>query len=252
MKVIFSRKGFDSSAGGVPSPIGKGLVQCLPIPASNRSQTTYGDLGLGEVVNQVTKGRLTSNSLCHHDPMFENGRCAFGQCGAAQGHLANQGVDVGDVFLFFGLFAHEELNSIHHRIFGYQKIEQVLSVNSNANVHNLLSDFSQPHPHTIGKWESNNTIYLGKGKKCSNAKPSLRLSVQDGLVSHWHVPGWLKSAGLTYHKDPSRWLGDNQLRTVGRGQEFVTDITGNRSAQNWLRRIIRLIGESSKDEKYLS
>ena len=31
-------------------------------------------------------------------------RPSFGQVAAAQGHLRNQGVEVGDIFLFFGWF----------------------------------------------------------------------------------------------------------------------------------------------------
>jgi hypothetical protein len=99
MKVVFSRKGFDSGAGGFPSPIIEGKPISLPIPTQRRSATTYGDLGLGDIVEQLTKGRLTRKSLCHYDPMFESDHCAFGQTGAAQTHLSKNGVAVGDVFL---------------------------------------------------------------------------------------------------------------------------------------------------------
>ena len=105
MKLVFSRKGFDSASGGFPSPIVDGVPVSLPIPAKERSHTTYADLGLGTLVEHVTGRRLTGANLCHCDPMFENGRCAFGQIAAAQSHLANNGVSVGDVFLFFGLFS---------------------------------------------------------------------------------------------------------------------------------------------------
>jgi hypothetical protein len=105
VRIIFSRKGFDSGVGGVPSPIIDGRPISLPIPTNRRSETTYADLGLSEIVEAATKGRIAGTSLCHHDPMFEQGRCAFGQTGAAQAHLANNAVGVGDVFLFFGLFA---------------------------------------------------------------------------------------------------------------------------------------------------
>jgi hypothetical protein len=62
MRVIFSRKGFDSAAGEAPSPIIGGEPTSLPIPTELRSETTY---------------RLAN-------PMFSNGRWAFGQTGAAQ------------------------------------------------------------------------------------------------------------------------------------------------------------------------
>ncbi|MEO1731323.1 MAG: hypothetical protein AAFR64_11360, partial [Pseudomonadota bacterium] len=104
MRIIFSRKGFDSSAGGGPSPIVEGRPVSLPIPDSKGlSRTTYGDLGLGEHAAKASRGRLGGDHLCHHDPMFlADGSCAFGQTGAAQTHLERQGVGLGDVFVFFG------------------------------------------------------------------------------------------------------------------------------------------------------
>ncbi len=109
MKIVFSRKGFDSSAGGGPSPIVEGRPVSLPIPAGTASRTTYGALGLGELASRASRGKLDAGDLCHHDPMFcENGTCVFGQHSAAQTHLEGQGVGIGDVFVFFGLFAEEE------------------------------------------------------------------------------------------------------------------------------------------------
>ena len=75
--------------------------------AGRRSATTYDALGLGDVVERVTRGRIARDHLCHEDPMFTGGECLFGQCGSAQSHLRNNGVGLGDVFLFFGLFADE-------------------------------------------------------------------------------------------------------------------------------------------------
>ena len=45
-----------------------------------------------------------------------------------QAHLCNNGVTVGDVFLFFGLFAEEEGRDRHHRIFGYLEVQSVNAV----------------------------------------------------------------------------------------------------------------------------
>jgi hypothetical protein len=57
----------------------------------------------GWVILRQELQRLPSpEDLCHQDPMFHDGRCAFGQTGAAQGHLAKQGIGIGDMFLFFG------------------------------------------------------------------------------------------------------------------------------------------------------
>ncbi len=110
MRIVFSRKGFDSSAGGGPSPIvagpdGHARPISLPIPdTKGLSRTTYGDLGLGDHAARASRGRLGARDLCHHDPLFlEDKTCLFGQTGAAQTHLERQGVGVGDVFVFFGL-----------------------------------------------------------------------------------------------------------------------------------------------------
>src|SRR6267378_2603959 len=49
MRVIFSRKGFDSAAGNPPSPIIDGEPISLPIPTKRRSETSYLVAGLGEI-----------------------------------------------------------------------------------------------------------------------------------------------------------------------------------------------------------
>lgn len=237
MKIVFSRKGFDSAAGGAPSPIIGGRPISLPIPTRRRSLTTYGALGLGKYVEQVTKGRLTRASLCHCDPMFERGRCAFGQTGAAQTHLSNHRVGVGDVFLFFGLFADEGGKDRHHRIFGYLQVESVERIGASPGAASQPAGFSHRHPHTIGEWNPNNTIYLGHGDVAATATEPLRLSRQGEQITQWHVPSWLRKAGLTYHSNPDRWKGTDALTVVGRGQEFVADITTIPEATKWLARI---------------
>lgn len=245
MKIIFSRKGFDSESGGVPSPIIDGRPTSIPIPARDRSETTYGDIQLGSVVEQITGGRFTAASLCHNDPMFENSRCAFGQTGAAQSHLANNGVGVGDVFLFFGLFAGLDGHQPHHRIFGYLMVEEVTKLGSTPTRSNQPKGFSRCHPHTIGTWNANNTIYTGAGRTATTATSGLRLSRPTGPVSHWTVPSWLRDVGLTYHGDPARWLPNSTLRTVARGQEFIADISGSTEATAWLKQTLGMITDGT-------
>ena len=241
MKIVFSRKGLDSSdqGGRGISPIVNGQPISIPIPTRHRpSGTTYDDLGLGEVVAQATKGRLNGASGCHHDPMFEAGRCAFGQTGAAQSHLSNNGVGVGDVFLFFGLFGNLDRSDRHHRIFGYLEVEEVIAPGPSPDREHLLHGFTRPHPHAIGNWHPNNTIYVGKGMTAVAAGLGLRLSSADGLASRWNVPPWLRRAGLTYHAKPERWGRDNTLQAAARGQEFVSDVSGVTEAIPWLDRIL--------------
>ena len=241
MKIVFSRKGFDSGAGGAPSPIIGGRPISLPIPTQRRSETTYGDLGLGDIVAMVTKGRLSATSLCHHDPMFEGGRCAFGQTGAAQAHLENHGVGIGDLFLFFGLFANADSRDRHHRIFGYLVVQEVALLGERPELTRQPLGFPMRHPHILGEWNPNNTLYLGQGEFARTDDDSLRLTHSGGRVSRWRVPPWLREAGLTYHGRQDRWEGLDTITIASRGQEFVSDVSGRPAATEWLESVLSAI-----------
>ena len=241
MRIIFSRKGFDSSAGGGPSPIVNGAPVTLPIPAGAASQTTYSDLGLGELAAKASRGKLSGDDLCHHDPMFlDDGTCAFGQCGAAQTHLKRQGVGLGDVFLFFGLFAEEETGEPHHRIFAYLRVDEMVPLSGGAPKE--LVDLA--HPHALAMHHSNDVVWRGDGRIAKRASDALRLTVPEGPPSLWNRPEWLKRGGLSYHDKSERWLRGGRLKSVARGQEFVADI-GRRSApREWLDAVIAEINRS--------
>ncbi len=240
MRIVFSRKGFDSSAGDGASPIVDGRPLSLPIPAGAASDTTYGELGLGEHARAASRGRYGPEDACHHDPMFlADGTCLFGQCGAAQTHLANRGVGRGDVFLFFGLFREEETGEPHHRIFGFLEVEEVVALagkRAPAEIREL------GHPHALAMHAANDAIYRGPGRMASHASESLRLTVPGGPPSLWRRPDWLQHGGLTYHDRADRWLPGAQLRSVARGQEFVADIGTRRAPRAWLDTVLTEIG----------
>jgi Nucleotide modification associated domain 3 len=248
MKIIFSRKGFDSGSrsGRAPSPIIDGVPITLPIPTGKYpSVTTYGDLGLSDALSKA-QSKYTADCHCHEDPMFWADRCAFGQTGAAQSHLKKQCVGEGDAFLFFGLFAEPGSKDRHHRIFGYLKVEEVLKIGCQPSGNEVVG--APRHPHTIAKWESggkwdeNSTIYVGRGAKAKNAHKALRLTKEGGQTSHWVVPPWLsETKKLTYHKDPCRWRDDGTLRSASRGQEFVTGIGDRPEPRRWLDGVIAAI-----------
>lgn len=241
MKLILSRKGFDSGTGKAPSPIVEGRLVSLPIPADKNSETTYHNLGLGDLVAKQTRGRITGAHLCHADPAFHGGRCALGQTGAAQSHLQKQGVGIGDTFLFFGLFDNPDTQRCEHWIFGYLIVEAMRPVGTAPKPAALPEGISYPHPHSLGAWHANDMIYLGEGACGPRAHSGLRLTANNGLTSIWRVPDWMKSCGLSYHGRPERWLGDGTLKTVGRGQEFVCDLSNSSEGRKWVARIIRLI-----------
>jgi hypothetical protein len=48
-----------------------------------------------------------------------------------------------------------------------------------------------------GKWDDNNTIYLGQGAKAKKAHKDLRLTKEGGPTSLWVVPEWLRQTKLT-------------------------------------------------------
>ncbi|MCK0127392.1 hypothetical protein [Erythrobacter sp. F6033] len=241
MKIVFSRKGFDSSAGGGPSPIVDGRPLSLPIPAGTASRTTYGGLGLGDHASLASKGKLGADDLCHHDPMFcDDGTCVFGQHSAAQTHLERQGVGLGDVFVFFGLFAEEETREPHHRIFGYLRVEEMIALKGGAPVD--LVDIA--HPHALEMHSSNDVIWRGEGRTANRASDALRLTVPKGPPSLWQRPDWLRRGGLSYHDRPDRWMRGSRLRSVARGQEFVADIGRRTAPREWLEQIIAEINRS--------
>ena len=235
MKIVFSRKGFDSASGGGPSPIVGGRPLSLPIPAGRASRTRYGDLGLGAHAHRASRGALGADDLCHHDPMFSSdGTCLFGQVGAAQTHLANQGVGVGDVFLFFGLFREEATGEPHHRIYGWLEVAEVVDLSQGVPGWLVAAD----HPHALAMHGTNDTIYAGPGGMAARASAALRLTVPDGPPSMWQRPDWLRRGDLSYHDRADRWLRGGRLRSVARGQEFVADIGRRRAPREWLARVL--------------
>ncbi|WP_340588667.1 hypothetical protein [Erythrobacter alti] len=241
MKIILSRKGFDSSSGGGPSPVVSGRALSLPIPDTQGiSRTSYGSLRLGGHARAASRGRLNGRHLCHNDPMFtDDGRAYLGQCSAAQTHLANHGVSIGDLFLFFGLFR-EGARRPHHRIFGYLEVEEVVDLATcEDSARSTLAALD--HPHAIGMHSSNDAVYCGPGKTHAPACEGLRLTVPDGSPSLWQVPPWLAETGLSYHGKAERWLPGNRLQSVARGQEFVADIGGRQDARDWAAQIVQLI-----------
>ena len=246
MRIIFSRKGFDSAAGGGPSPIVDGRPISLPIPDSKGlARVTYGERGLGDHVATATGGRLGAGDLVHDDPMFLPGdRCVFGQCGGAQTHLARNGVGAGDVFLFFGWFR-DAAQGDHHRIFGYLEVEEIVPLDG-ADDATLERFRALRHPHAFGFHHPNrsDTLYIGKGRTAQRACDTLRLSREGMTRTHWRVPEWLSEVGLTYHRGANRWPAPDHLVSVAQGQEFVADIGQREDAHEWLARVLSAINRS--------
>jgi hypothetical protein len=281
VKIIFSRKGFDAAHGGRPSPaLPGGRLVSLPIPDDNAA-TSYQDIragaiDLGTLVGDLTGGRIRPAHTAHLDPDLDPAslsrdagwRPLFGQAGAAQGHLANQGVGPGDLFLFFGWFqAVESVNNRWayrrdsadvHALFGWLQVERIISVRAPVDV----PPWARAHPHARRpEAVRNNTLYLstrvlrlpdigemslpGAGL-FPHYLPRLQLTKPGRKRSVWELPGWCfprdGHAPLTYHGRRQRWQRDGErvtLQTVGRGQEFVLDTAVYPAALPWLQELLQ-------------
>jgi hypothetical protein len=245
MKIILSRKGFDTSAGGVPSPIlPDGRMVSLPIP-DPRSPVRYGDIGddrrdIARLVSNLTGGRLRRHSRAHLDPDLvasdraraPGWRPVFGQEGAAQGHLGHQGVGPGDVFVFFGLFqptrwragrlVFDRREPRRHVIWGWLQVARVVPV---ADCPGDVRAWAAEHPHLHRPPAANNVLYLARPRLqgpslherlpgsgvFARYRPVLRLTDPSAASpSLWRLPAALAplglGGGLSYHREPGRWL----------------------------------------------
>jgi hypothetical protein len=282
-KLILSRKGFDSKAGGCPSPIfPEGTFYSLPIPIDGAS-ITYGDLdhggiNIGQVVDDLTRGRLDAQDGVHLDPDIRQGairrhnawRGMLGQTGAPEGHLEKQAVGAGDVFLFFGLFRRVEETREgwrfvrgepqQHILWGWLQIEQVCKVDEIR--YDRRFDWARYHCHFGWRGDPGNTLYvtthqvdLGDNLTASGAgvfprfDERLVLTKPGGSVSQWRLPRWFYPDGrrtpLTYHPDATRWQHNDDfayLQSVGRGQEFVLDLQDYPEAMDWISGMVHDFG----------
>jgi hypothetical protein len=244
MKLILSRKGFDSSAGGVPSPIfPNGRMVSLPIPDKS-SAVIYGDISyeggsLGNLVVDLTSGRVPPHYHAHIDPDIVAGSLPrlpdwhpiFGQTGQAQSHLRNNHVGPGDLFLFFGLFRRiETLNGSYtwvrdarpcHVIWGWLQVAEVLHL---GNSRPQGYEWAQYHPHFSRDADPNNVVYVAHRQleldELAENLPGAGIFSQFSYsrqltapyaenLSTWDLPGWFHPGDsrkpLTYHSDVQRW-----------------------------------------------
>ena len=181
MKVILSRKGVDSEAGGGWSPsFSTGQFLSIPIPYEH-SPVTYDEpdtelpgVKYAALVNDLLG--LSGSAFAHLDPDLRRGarggrnanwRPAYGQNGAPLTHLKNQQVGTGDLFIFYGRFRsvwgppwryrrHPDYrNGDFHAAFGWLKVGQVVNLDSEQ-----MPDGNEDHPHAHGVFRGGNVVYL--------------------------------------------------------------------------------------------
>ena len=277
MKLILSRKGFDSQSGGCPSPIfPNDTLYSLPIPY-DPSEITYadlwhGDTNIGEVVEDLTRKCVKRDCDAHLDPDINpvayrrqaGWQPLFGQSGAAQGHLDNQGVQIGDLFLFFGLFQKIEKTSggwcfvkdapKQHILWGWLQIGKICKVDQLAKDELPWSRY-HPHRHRSRDKDSTNTLYvasrelnLGGGSIAPGAgcflkphEPLVLTNPNGSGVTDWRLPRCFYpdngKSPLTYHPKLDHWRHNERytyLRSASRGQEFVLDLDQYPGVTDWL------------------
>jgi len=243
VKIVISRKGVDSSAGGFASPVfADNRMLSIPIP-DERSSVRYRDIqtddefSVAKLVKDLSRGKLTAARRAHVDPDLSpvamprtrGWQPLFGQCGAAQSHLQSHRVGAGDVFLFFGWFRRVESYRRRwryvpgakdkHVLYGWMQIESVEPVE--ALMQSKKLSWAHYHPHCHGKFQGSNRIYLAArklsftDKNISGAgvfdryREELCLTEAGRSRSHWRLPLWMHPEGrnstLSYHSDSSRW-----------------------------------------------
>lgn len=278
MKLILSRKAFDSGAGKVANPIlDDGTLVPLPIP-DKLSPIRYRDItiagqNLGKLASELTNGRTRADHFAHLDPdLIESAyprepgwRPIFGQVDAAQSVLARERIGPGDLFLFFGWFrrataAGGRLRYVPgapdlHVLWGWMQIDAVFPAVAGA-----LPAWMSYHPHIASPRGRNNTIYVAREQLSldgfeldlpgaghfTHYDDGLRLTKQGRNRSLWSLPSWLAPHGsrlpLGYHSDPSRWQPDGDridLQSAARGQEFVLDTTWYPEAIPWVAELLQ-------------
>ena len=253
MRLILSRKGFDSGTGGCPSPIlPDGTMLSLPIPDRN-SRIAYREIeqqgvNIGQLVVDLTGDTRRLRHYAHLDPDLDGNalpradgwRPLLGQTGIAQGHLRKQSVQAGDLFLFFGLF-----RQVEHTRSGWRFVRQAvakhvlwgwLQVGEIYKVDELASEglpWARYHPHFQRQRDVNNTLYIAadglrlNGRDVDALGAGLFRQIEDRLIltdpdagslTRWRLPpAFYPDAGkppFSYHRKAERWRRADGYCTV--------------------------------------
>jgi hypothetical protein len=271
MKIILSRKGFDSGSGGMPSPIlPDGTLLSLPIPndRNNSEMYKYKDKKLSEIIRELSNGKITTTP-CHYDPDIRedisvednenwhsgNWKPVLGQENAALTHLRNQGVGEGDLFLFFGLFRDAKIvNRTYkfvknanekHIIWSYMQIGEILHNPTSEQYAWLAPNDVLKHPH-LDRPVRVNDIFVArknlswdettKGAGVLKYKDTLVLTKKGYSSSRWDLPDFLRNINISYHSEES-WK-DGYFQSAGRGQEFVFSADEKPEILKWVSDLI--------------
>lgn len=257
MRVVLSRKGMDSAAGGIPSPImpDKTLLS-LPIPDHSGCEGKYADYiykgrSYKEIISELNpRFDFSKKSACHLDPdiysdiifhAYPERTPAFGQCDASASHLDKHEVDIGDLFLFYGMFRktgygvdgklqYVRSAPTEHIIYGYMVIGGIIKIQSDID-----QDYPW-HPHSTGKSRKANRLYIPAESGTFQFDERLVLTKR-GQEKRclWELPAFFAGDDIkiSWQGKKKPILNGNRatLSSSPRGQEFVIEASSPAAEQ---------------------
>jgi hypothetical protein len=264
-KIILSRKGFDSTAGVIHSPIIDGKFFSLPIPEGG-SGLFYKDLKLFgnnmDLFSLIRQLGAKQFSECHMDPNLnpslyglnekDGWSPVFGQDDTALKHLLDTNkISVGDIFLFFGRFKYATLKGKKveylkskelHAIYGFLEIGEIVNIGKGLNDEQKEKFNNHPHVKHQEYYHKNSTLFIPASKSIHGLSHTvgtfkfnkeLVLSEEEKSLSNWKMPKPFWGKEFTYELKIDK---KGIVKSPGRGQEMV----GNASEEmiSWIRKIV--------------
>lgn len=268
MKVILSRKGFDSHYGKQASPIlPDGTLLSFPIPSDDEltySSVTWNEASIYDIIHSLNpKSAISAQSHCHLDPDLRNESIprqpgwvpAFGQTGSSLTELRDYEVSTGDLFLFFGWFKETEFRNGRlqynlqakdlHVIYGYMQVGTIIEKSED------IPSWLQYHPHANmmnykDAWSrGQNAIYLPAehlsfapallGSGTFKYDKRFVLTKEGYSRSRWEFPPSMN--GISISHNPHGWK-EEYFQSAPRGQEFIME--GTPAVIEWINNLFNL------------
>jgi hypothetical protein len=277
MKIVLSRKGFDTQYGKVPNAIlPDGTLIAFPIRDGasivRADAIQRGGEAVGEMVEQLTRGRIRRDYRAHLDPDLDPSsyprepgwRPVLGQKGSPLGHLLKQKVGAGDLFLFFGWFGRVEKSGATwtytrgcppvHLLWGWLNVASCLDP---RNLPDGPGRWLAYHPHLHYSANERHALYVASDRLAVAGRlvpgggifprfsDSRVLSAPGENMSLWRVPRWMHpdvgQVRFSYIHDATRWrlVGKEGalVQSIGKGQEIVMGPRETAPIDQWLARL---------------
>lgn len=271
-KLILSRKGFDSSAGGRPSFIYGDRLITLPIPGDARCGISYDQLRFDDKVSLkqvMSEVEISDYQHCHldldlhywtHPKRHKQWKAAFGQAEQQEARLQKGKVGVGDIFLFYGWYKQIRSRSGRfeyiknsrnlHVIYGYMVVDEVFDLGDPKLEVPTLLDY---HPHVVNRsrYGRKNRIYCGADTGIFQYHKDLVLTRDGESRSRWELPGFFENEAFG-GKAERRILpnGNVALDFVGRNNQELL-ITSSEPVLEWANKLMRSVPKCTEGNKVL-